>query len=430
MYSVAKATKAIIFLFAVFSCLSVSAKTRALPMRSVTLEWYPSGDSTIAGYKVHYGTASGQYTHTVSAGDNAVALVTNLVPGNTYYFVVTAFSAAGLESPPSGEISYSVPMPPSGSYNGLFYDDAGVQVSNAGYFSLQLQVQGSYTGKLQLGGKYYSFNGQLSSQNLATNHLTAAGVPLTLLLNVQTDQVTGELTDGSWVAGLQGYRAVYNSKTNAAPFAGTYTIVFPGQISDTTIPMGNGYGSVRVDGNGTANFTGSLADGTKVTQSTPLARDGSWPFCLPLYSGHGLAIGWLSLTNSGGPGGSSVWIKNPGAPGKNYPAGFTEPCTAIGSSYTPPGVMNEILHFIHGRLICNGGDLGAGFTNVVMISNNQAIGPGVSLKFSPSTGTFTGRTTDSAGQTYSFSGAVLQNQDLGYGFLLGPTQSSPVVLTK
>src|SRR5262249_48045981 len=35
--------------------------------------------------------------------------VTGLIPGVTYYFAVTAYTAAGIESSFSGEISYTVP---------------------------------------------------------------------------------------------------------------------------------------------------------------------------------------------------------------------------------------------------------------------------------------------------------------------------------
>jgi len=43
-------------------------------------------------------------------GNSTNGTVTGLTPGKTYYFAVTAYNVVGLESPFSGEISYTVPV--------------------------------------------------------------------------------------------------------------------------------------------------------------------------------------------------------------------------------------------------------------------------------------------------------------------------------
>jgi len=74
---------------------------------SATLAWDPSSSPNITGYTIRYGTTSGSYPSTLSAGTALSATVANLTVGTRYYFVVTARNASGLESDPSNEISYT-----------------------------------------------------------------------------------------------------------------------------------------------------------------------------------------------------------------------------------------------------------------------------------------------------------------------------------
>jgi hypothetical protein len=82
----------------------------------VTLAWEPGSGDGLAGYHLYYGTNEDQYTDTITTGIQTNIVVSNLVAGVTYYFVVTAFDALGAESDPSNEISFSVPqIQPAGS---------------------------------------------------------------------------------------------------------------------------------------------------------------------------------------------------------------------------------------------------------------------------------------------------------------------------
>jgi hypothetical protein len=77
--------------------------------QSVTLAWDPSLDPTIAGYRLYDGTSSGVYTQQIEVGNTTATLVSNLADGQTYFFAVTAYNAAGAESIPSNEVSYTAP---------------------------------------------------------------------------------------------------------------------------------------------------------------------------------------------------------------------------------------------------------------------------------------------------------------------------------
>jgi hypothetical protein len=55
------------------------------------------------------GLSSGNYTQTIGVGNATAVTVTNLISGSTYYFAVTAYNAAGVDSLYSNEVSYTVP---------------------------------------------------------------------------------------------------------------------------------------------------------------------------------------------------------------------------------------------------------------------------------------------------------------------------------
>ena len=84
--------------------------SQTLTASSVTLAWDPNPSSGIAGYRLYYGTSSGSYSKIVNVGNTTVATVPNLAPGQTYFFVVTAYTAFGLESAPSNQVSFAPEM--------------------------------------------------------------------------------------------------------------------------------------------------------------------------------------------------------------------------------------------------------------------------------------------------------------------------------
>jgi len=75
---------------------------------SVTLAWNACTNSCVAGYNVYYGGACRAYTNKICVQSATNATISGLVPGCTYYFAVTAFSASGMESAFSSELSLGV----------------------------------------------------------------------------------------------------------------------------------------------------------------------------------------------------------------------------------------------------------------------------------------------------------------------------------
>ena len=76
---------------------------------AVTLAWDANTETSVAGYKVGYGTGSGSYSSTVDVGNWTSVNISGLETGRRYYFACKAYDAAGRESAYSGEVSYTPP---------------------------------------------------------------------------------------------------------------------------------------------------------------------------------------------------------------------------------------------------------------------------------------------------------------------------------
>ena len=353
-------------------------------------------------------------------------------------FTLTSNLVLNANFVPSGSASAAAAVAgtASSTYNGLFFETNEVSLASAGSFTLSVTPRGKYSGHVQIGAKRYSFSGLLdTTQDSGTNVIARHGSsPLTLVFQIdgsQKDQVFGSLTDGTWTALLSGDLAVFG-RANPAPFAGNYTLVIPGYDGSPTLPAGDGFGTVKVNTSGRVKFVGTLADGTKISQSASLSKIGYWPLYIPLYSGNGSLMSWLAFASNttNDLSGTLSWIKQPGTKSKYYLGGFTCECDAFGSTYVR---ANSILNLPAASLTFCGGSCASPITNSVTIGpGSKIVTPGRELKlsFSASTGTFKGTFLDSAtGKHLPFSGAVFQKLNAAFGVLFGAEgQSSEVSL--
>ncbi len=106
-------------------CTGTGGTTRQVVMVSVTaqqssgsalLSWFAPTENTdntpledLAGFRIYYGTATGNYSETIDVPTAGVTeyMVENLAPA-TWYFVVTAYNSLGIESAPSKEVSKTI----------------------------------------------------------------------------------------------------------------------------------------------------------------------------------------------------------------------------------------------------------------------------------------------------------------------------------
>lgn len=76
---------------------------------AVTIAWDPSPSPFVSSYLVYQGGESHNYTNLAATVQNYYATFNGGSPGQTFYFAVVAVDAAGLQSDPSNEASFTYP---------------------------------------------------------------------------------------------------------------------------------------------------------------------------------------------------------------------------------------------------------------------------------------------------------------------------------
>jgi len=92
----------------ILSCCFIVLLPYKIYAASITITWYPSepGLSDVAGYKIYYGTESGNYTFPpIDAGNVTSYTIDGLDEDEIYFFAVTAYASGGEESAFSPEVS-------------------------------------------------------------------------------------------------------------------------------------------------------------------------------------------------------------------------------------------------------------------------------------------------------------------------------------
>lgn len=77
---------------------------------SVYVSWDQNSESDLAGYRIYYRAQGWTAPAQLDVGNQNGITVADLLPGVTYHFSATAYNVAGLESDPSAEITYTVPL--------------------------------------------------------------------------------------------------------------------------------------------------------------------------------------------------------------------------------------------------------------------------------------------------------------------------------
>jgi len=331
-----------------------------------------------------------------------------------------------------------------GSFEGLFRvpeAQGGVRHDNSGFVAFTLTDRGKYSGRLQLAGKRLPFSGQFSLDGTAANTVKRPGtneLSMTLMLDLNngSEHAMGLVSNSlaGWSAELDADHAHVYTVTDASPYQGKYTLLL-----EAATDLGNSYGTATVNAKGKLMFRGSLADGTPATQNTTVSKFGDWPLYVSLYGGRGSIISGVTVSTNPAPAtslaGEVYWTKPPLPTAKYYPAGFIHELDLEGSIYQPPGT-NKVLQMDAGMIRFDGGGLSGTFTNEVRLgpnnkmtnlTTNQPLLVTVALP----TGLFNGTVTvtnQGVRQKLTFKGALLQRQDMGAGFFLGPNQSGAVLL--
>lgn len=75
---------------------------------TVMIGWDKCPESNIGGYKIHYGTSSGNYEFSVDVGNSTSCTISGLAEGLTYYFAATSYTVDNIESEFSTELVHTI----------------------------------------------------------------------------------------------------------------------------------------------------------------------------------------------------------------------------------------------------------------------------------------------------------------------------------
>ena len=322
-----------------------------------------------------------------------------------------------------------------GTYSGLFYEEDGVEHHSSGFLRVTVTDRGSFSGTIVGAGRTNAFTGQFSAGGraqkvVARTGLAPLGIDLQLPLGTDSQELSGTVSDGSWVASYLGDRSGWNATNN--PYQGRYSIVLPGNAGDPASPAGHGYGSVLIDRAGNLLLSGRAGDGQTLSQSVPVSRSGEWPLYATLYGRGGSMLSWLTLTNDADVpiAGLLSWIKSPSTASRFYPAGFSNELNVAASRYAG-STTNRVINMDQGAVIATDGNLPFAVTNLVRLSASSTIsvtpGSGCTMALDRTSGRFSGSFRIPGTTTVrTFYGSLLQNADEGYGHFLGTNQSGQI----
>ncbi len=323
-----------------------------------------------------------------------------------------------------------------GYYHGLFYETNGVTLGRAGSFAFVVNRRGVFSARITLGAQSYPFSGQFDAAGRFTKVVPGTGGKLMadLRLNLTGgNQVGGVLTHPAWSAQLLANKVVY-SVYNPCKLEGTYGMVIPPADPPGAGPAGASIGVVKVSSLGTVLWVANLADGGKVSQSTRLSEDGIWPLHAAPYSGRGLNLGWIEISNDG-LSGDMVWMRPARIPSRYYSSGFTNQVEVLGSAYARPAPGQRVLNWpsAMGQLVFKNGGFSAPWTKGLFLDANHRVfgldGRAMNVTISLLSGFISGTVPHPVtGKPLSFQGMLLQNQGMGAGFFTTGTDVGEVEL--
>ncbi len=303
-----------------YACLFSMVTATVSQARDVTLQWDPSTDSSVTGYKLEYnadsatipftGTGAAQGASPYDAKNVTTTTLTGLDPSRAYYFAVTAYDAAGTESPYSNIVTVPEATPPTVSITtpatnttisgtvsvtasatdnvGVtkveFYLNGVLQTSDASTpYVYSLNTTSLASGTYTLMAKAYDAAGNVAQSSNVTvtvvNDTTAPTVSLTAPANNATvsgtTTITASASDNVGVSKVEFYRSgTLLYATNVAPFSYGWntTTVANGSYTLTAKAYDN-TGNVAQSANVQVTVNNTVADTTapSVSISSPAA---------------------------------------------------------------------------------------------------------------------------------------------------------------
>ncbi len=219
---------------------------------TVTLAWDPNPSPGTAGYMLYYGNSSGVYTNVVDVRRATTNTVSGLVDGATYFFVVTAYNVAGLESDFSAELKYRYTSNSAPTLapiaNMTINEDAGPQtvtlrgIGTGASNEIQTLVVTAQSGNpTVITTPLISYNSPNSTGTLTFSPLPNASGSATITVMVNDGQPQRNLTSQSFVVTVVGVNdpSAISSIPNQTITKFAATAAIPFIIGDPETPAEN-----------------------------------------------------------------------------------------------------------------------------------------------------------------------------------------------
>lgn len=329
----------------------------------------------------------------------------------------------------------------AGSYLGY---SNGPTNADRGTFVGKVSSSGSFSGKLKLGPLTLPVKGKFLGSGHWEGLVTKKGVAYTVKLKVTVvagrQTVTGTVTGGSLDAEILSDRIEWKKRVNeATEYVGNYNVLLPATGS---VPLGVGFGRVTISKLGKVKFVGKAGNGAPISFTSALFERSAtavvFPFYVPLEKKLGSITGEIvydSTDVNSDISGTLAWFKP--ATTKVEAGEINGQIDLHGSRYTTPangsrimlgnsgvGVLNlrapsiSVPVVAPTSLLSSPATLGTNHTLSGIVDSTTATK--TSLKFSASTGLFTGKFFDPATRkSYSFAGAASQKANAGQGAAAG-----------
>ena len=364
----------------------------------------------------------------------------------------------------------------AGEYTGLLKATGTPSNNTTGLVTLSVSRLGLFTGKTTLGTSVTSFKGIVDNSGVARFNASGntadapASLALTavagrqnislgsLALNVTAGSAGGTLKDGNSavLSELQAARRFFDGKTaqTSVPAVylstrGNFTVAFPARATQTGLPStgfpkGDGIGAVTITAKGVLTLKGTLADGSPIVATAPIAQDLKAPLFAKLYKSSGAIAGVITLdstrADSDLTGDDLRWIRPAGASVQYYPNGWPSGILVdlVGAKYASvagsrvlAGLGADNLVSGNAALEFTDGKLASPVSKTVNVTTanrvtNAPADATFSLRLTPNQGLFSGKFKHSDNTSPAFQGVILQKgaNAAGFGFFLSTVPKS------
>jgi hypothetical protein len=323
-----------------------------------------------------------------------------------------------------------------GAYRGLLEHNAGPAHERSGPISVTVAESGAFSARLRLGATTAALSGRFDLAGRARVTVSPAGQPastlaLALELAPGGHRLSGTFDGPGWSSTLLAHRPPVFSAAAPSPWTGRWTLRIAGPSNGpATGPAGHGVAALAIAPTGVGTLSGSLADGTRLAQASPVSADGLWALAPTVYGNRGSLLGWLSLTNAAPLAlqGSVAWVRPADPLALPFPAGFTNATFAEGAPYQPTHAAAWVAPHCLTLRGLDGSPEPLTRCPTTTLSSLTLAGEGFrSLQLAPSSGLWSGVFTNPATLVvHPVRFTLLGTNATGYGHILGTEGSAAV----